>query len=61
LVKRFAVRENPDNPEYGKAWSFFYKRSGIKNLDDLTDNYSIEKMLQVEALVKSMMKDAGNN
>lgn len=61
LARRFAVRQNPDNPEFGKAFSLIYKRAGIKNLDDLTDNYSIEKMLQVEALTKSMMKDAGNN
>ena len=60
LVRRFAIRQNPDSPDFGLAWRIIHQKTGVKDINDLTDNHSIERMTQVEDLIKSMMKDAAH-
>ena len=51
LVRRIAIANDPENANFSGVWTTIHKRFGVKNLDDLCDNYSIETMAQVEAFL----------
>jgi hypothetical protein len=53
LARRLAIRRNPSEPDFGKVWTGIYKLTGVRDLNDLMDNRSIEVMKQVEELLKS--------
>jgi superfamily II DNA or RNA helicase len=47
--RRLAIQRNPKIPDFGKVWREIGDTFGPYNADDLTDNYSIEIMRQVDA------------
>jgi len=55
LVRRYALKKNRDNPDFGAVWSELNKILGVKNLDDLMDNHPIEHCRQAIEIVKGML------
>lgn len=55
LVRAVAMRKNHSEPDFKGVQTALWKRMGVKNIDDLTDNYSIERMQQAVSILKSWM------
>ena len=55
LARSIAYRANPEKPDFAGVWSVIHRHTGAKSLDDLHDNQSIEKMRQVERLLRNQL------
>ena len=60
LARRLAIGRNHEQPDFKRVWIDLHRLIGARNLDDLMDNHSIDRMRQARELVKSWLggKDA---
>jgi superfamily II DNA or RNA helicase len=54
-AQQLAYRRDPDNPDFSSVWVGIHNKFRVKNIDDLTDNHSIEVMEQVLAYVMQQL------
>lgn len=53
LARQYAFMRNPDKPDFSGVFQMIHRFTGAKNLDDLHDNHSIDKMRQVERALRT--------
>ena len=63
LVRRVAIahqiKQGADKPNFSKVWASLHKKMGVKDIQDLMDNYPIEKSLVVLDFLKQFMMNEG--
>lgn len=60
LGRNLAIRINPEKPDFAAVWKTVHQRTGVKSLDDLTDNYDLAKMEQVKQVIESLLTGLSN-
>lgn len=60
MVRRLAISRNPDQPDFKQVWIELHKLIGARNVEDLTDNHSVDKMRQALELLKGWVGGAGH-
>jgi superfamily II DNA or RNA helicase len=55
LARRLAFSRNAEQPDHKQVWIDLHGMIGVRDLNDLMDNYSIDKMRQARDLLKGWM------
>jgi superfamily II DNA or RNA helicase len=57
LGRQLAYRIDPEEPKFWMVWQHVNQVTGVKNINDLFDNYDIARAEQVKELLENMLKD----
>jgi superfamily II DNA or RNA helicase len=55
LARRLALRRDHDQPDFKRVWLDLHRLIGARNLDDLMNNHSIDRMRQARDLLKGWL------
>lgn len=59
--RRLAFMRNGDQPDFKGLWASLLRPFGVKSLDDLMDNFSIDIMRQVEGVLDQWLAGGGSS
>ena len=51
-VRRLAIMRNAEQPDFSQVWIDLHRAIGARNIEDLMDNHSLDKMRQASELLK---------
>ena len=54
-ARTFAIKRNAYTPDFAYVWRVVFQRFGVKSLDDLHDNHSMETMRAVLEMLREML------
>jgi len=60
-ARQLAIKVDPDNPDFAGVWKRLHRHLGVKSLDDLMDNHSIDVMRQAEGLLSRWMGESNES
>jgi superfamily II DNA or RNA helicase len=55
LVRALAIAIDPNDPPFKNVWTSIRKKFGIKDIDDLHDNYPLQRMVEVHNWLKQQL------